>query len=249
MICIFVCGGDEAGRGAVIGPLVVALVVFKKSAEKKLAEIGVRDSKMLSRKKRELLYGEIERLAVESKVSIITAEEINNAMRNRISLNELEAMHFSRLFDSVVSETGYLYLDSPDVIAEKFAVRVNTQTMKPTKITGIKAPKTPEGGHCTRIIAEHKADVRYPIVSAASIIAKVTRDSEVRKIEKALKMRIGSGYPSDEKTISVLTKNMGNEALMKDTREYWKTMQRIRQTRLTNFDYFGTHGKAAASRR
>jgi ribonuclease HII len=238
VICIFVCGGDEAGRGAVIGPLVVALVVFKKGAEKKLSEIGVRDSKMLTRKRREVLYGEIGKLAVESKVSIITPEEINGAMRNRISLNELEAMHFSRLFDGVASEARYLYLDSPDVIAEKFAIRVNTQTKKPTKVMGIKSPKTQAPGYYTKIIAEHKADVRYPIVSAASIIAKVTRDAEIRKLEKALRMRLGSGYPSDEKTISIIAKNMNNKALMKNTREYWKTMQRIRQTRLTSFDYF-----------
>ncbi|MGC8648384.1 MAG: ribonuclease HII [Candidatus Micrarchaeia archaeon] len=239
---MLVCGGDEAGRGAVIGPLVVALVVFRKDSEKKLADIGVRDSKMLSRKRREELYGEIENLAIEKKVSIITPQEINDAMKNKISLNELEAMHFSRLFDSVSSETSYLYLDSPDVIAEKFAIRVNTQTSKPTKVVGIKS-KLEAGKKYTKIIAEHKADVRYPIVSAASIIAKVTRDAEVKKLEKSLRQKIGSGYPSDSKTINAILKNIGNNSFMSNTREYWKTMQRIRQTRLENFRYFSDSEK------
>ncbi|MEM3827151.1 MAG: ribonuclease HII [Candidatus Micrarchaeaceae archaeon] len=236
------CGGDEAGRGAVIGPLVVAIAVFKKSAVKKLAEVGVRDSKMLTPKRREELYGEIERLAVEKRVSVISAQEINNAMRNKISLNELEAMHFSKLFDSISSTARYLYLDSPDVIAEKFAIRVNTQTSKPTRVVGIKAKAEP-GKSYTKIIAEHKADLKYPIVSAASIIAKVTRDAEVRKLEKSLKQKIGSGYPSDSRTINAIMKNLSNEEFMSSTREYWKTMQRIRQTRLTSFGYFG--GKKA----
>lgn len=241
---MLVCGGDEAGRGAVLGPLVVALVVFRKDSSKKLAEIGVRDSKMLTKKRREELYGDIEALAIEKKVSIITPQEINKAMKNKISLNELEAMHFSRLFDSVSSETSYLYLDSPDVVAEKFAIRVNTQTSKPTKVAGIKS-KLDSGKKYTKIVAEHKADVRYPIVSAASIIAKVTRDAEVRKLEKALKQKIGSGYPSDSKTINAILKNMSNETFMSNTREYWKTMQRIRQTRLENFKYFSEASKSA----
>ena len=224
------------------GPLVVAIVVFKKGASKKLAEIGVRDSKMLTPKRREELYAEIEKFAVEKKVSIITPQEINDAMRNKISLNELEAMHFSKLFDSIASDARYLYLDSPDVIAEKFAVRVNMQTSKPTKVIGIKTKAEP-GKNYTKIIAEHKADVKYPIVSAASIIAKVTRDAEVKKLERSLRQKIGSGYPSDSKTINAILNNISNEAFISNTREYWKTMQRIRQTRLTNFKYFKGRGQ------
>jgi ribonuclease HII len=84
-------------------------------------------------------------------------------------------------------------------------------------------------------VAEHKADSRYPIVSAASIIAKVTRDREVKKIERELGITIGSGYPSDETTIDAIKANMGNAQLFNHIRRYWKTMDRIKQTRLTSF--------------
>jgi ribonuclease HII len=231
---MLICGGDEAGRGALVGPLVVALVVCKKDLERKLSEIGVRDSKLLTRGKRAELYTKIGRLAVEVKYDKIRPQEINEAMRDHISLNELEAIHFSRLFDQVKSDVRKLYLDSPDVIAEKFAVRVNIQSKRPTKVIGIKS-EMKRGIKYTKIIAEHKADSRYPVVSAASIIAKVVRDSEVKRIERALKFKIGSGYPSDKKTIDTVFKHINDPALKAHLREHWKTMGRIRQTRLPTF--------------
>ena len=134
---IIICGGDEAGRGALIGPLVVALVAIKKSATHRLTDIGVRDSKLLSRRRRENLYDMIKEIAVDVKVSKIAPAEINEAMRSKISLNELEAMHFARLFNNLSADISTLYLDSPDVIPEKFGMRVNLSSNRPTKITGI----------------------------------------------------------------------------------------------------------------
>ncbi|HIH50006.1 TPA: ribonuclease HII, partial [Candidatus Micrarchaeota archaeon] len=80
-----------------------------------------------------------------------------------------------------------------------------------------------------------KADSRYPVVSAASIIAKVTRDREIQKLEKSLKIPIGSGYPSDYKTIEIIKKNLKTGILDGNIRERWSTMERIKQTRLTSF--------------
>jgi len=99
VVFIIIAGGDEAGRGAVLGPLVVSLVSINEGKAKKLSEIGVRDSKMLSRKRREFLFDDIYSLAEDVRTYAITPEEINNAMRSNISINELEAIHFARLID------------------------------------------------------------------------------------------------------------------------------------------------------
>ncbi|MGC8495918.1 MAG: ribonuclease HII [Candidatus Micrarchaeia archaeon] len=228
------CGGDEAGRGAVIGPLVISLVAIKKEHTHKLSEIGVRDSKLLSRKKRKLLFNQISKIAVDIKVDKITPSEINDAMRNHISLNELEAVHFARLYDMMQTEVSTIYLDSPDVIAEKFGIRFNMSSSKPTKIAGIKASMA-GAAKPAKIIAEHKADAKYPVVSAASIIAKVSRDTEVEKLKRELGIDIGSGYPSDEKTISAIKADYKEKLLEPYIRHYWYTVSRIKQTTLTSF--------------
>ena len=198
----------------------------------KLSRIGVRDSKLLSEKKREFLYGEIESLAEEVKSYSISPLEINNAMSSNISLNELEAICVSRLVDSL-KDVDEIYLDSPDVVPERFGVRISVLSSKPLKVQGAK--KGPKKADAIKVISEHKADVRYPIVSAASIIAKVTRDREMQKISDTLGIDMGSGYTSDNKTIAMIKKNITNKNLMPYIREYWKTMTSIRQLRMSEF--------------
>lgn len=227
---MILCGGDEAGRGALIGPLVVALVSLRKSQIYKLPKLGVRDSKLLSPKKRSILYDSIMEMAEEVNVGKITPSEINDAMRNKISLNELEAIHFAKLLDKSKMDTHSVYLDSPDVIEEKFGIRIRMLSTKNTMVHGAKNNNPLP--HAIKIISEHKADSKYPIVSAASIIAKVERDKEVAKLSKLLKIDIGSGYPSDYKTINSIRNNIHNQELNKYVRAYWKTIENIKQTKL-----------------
>ncbi len=225
-------GGDEAGRGAVIGPLVVSLVCVGKGKEKKLADIGVRDSKLLTRRKREFLFDEINGICDEIKTYQISNDEINRAMKGGISLNQLEAMRFAQLVDSLESDVRKVYLDSPDVKPERFGVRVSLSAKKPMRVLGSRGSGS-RGG--ISIIAEHKADARYPVVSSASIIAKVTRDREMERIESMSGIEIGSGYPSDHYTIGAIKANLASRRLSPYIREYWKTLERIKQRKMTEF--------------
>ena len=217
-----------------LGPLVVSIVGIGKGSVKKFADIGVRDSKLLTPKRREELYEQIKGVATAIEVGVISAEEINEAMAKGISLNELEASHFAQLFDKVKHEVGELYLDSPDVIEERFGMRVNMYSKKPTRVVGIRGSRK-SGVRYTKVVSEHKADVKYPVVSASSIISKVTRDMEIRKLCKASGIDFGSGYPSDFKTIDAVRKNIGNTYVEKNIRRYWKTIGRIKQTKLSYF--------------
>ncbi|MDE1871307.1 MAG: ribonuclease HII [Candidatus Micrarchaeota archaeon] len=228
------CGGDEAGRGAILGPLVIGMVVVKSTSLHKLSDIGVRDSKMLSEKRRNSLYDDIATIASDMQVEKIFPSEINEAMKNHISLNELEAKHFAALFDRIGKGVNSVYLDSPDVIPERFGTRFKMSCSKPTVVTGVKSQRE-KGVKYVRIVSEHKADSRYPLVSAASIIAKVTRDREIAKLERSLKIPIGSGYPSDYKTIDAIRRNLRTGILDEHIRHRWITMDRIKQTKLTSF--------------
>ncbi len=234
MVPIILCGADEAGRGAILGPLVVSIVGVKNTSVRRLSDVGVRDSKLLSEKSRKRLYDDIVSIASAVKIRCITPAEINEAMGNDISINEVEAKCFSGLFDEIDEEVSAVYLDSPDVIPERFGVRFGMYSTKPTKVVGVKSD-TQKGVRYTRIISEHKADARYPVVSAASIIAKVTRDAEIARLQKKLKLRIGSGYPSDELTIKTIRENLRHEGLGQHIRFRWSTIDRIKQTSLLEF--------------
>lgn len=232
---MIIAGGDEAGRGAVIGPLVVSVVSISDAKTKKLARMGVRDSKLLTRRKREFLYDEIAAIAEDVKVYEIANTEINEAMNSKISLNELEAMHFARLIDEMNGDIDKIYLDSPDVISERFGTRISLLSKKPMAVDGIKQPRNKDKAKRIRVIAEHKADLRYPIVSSASICAKVVRDRAMDRIEDKLGMEIGSGYPSDHVTVDAIRACLGTNKIRPFVREYWKTLTLIRQMKIGDY--------------
>ncbi len=215
--------------------MVISLVSVKKAMMHKFPEIGVRDSKLLTRKRRDELYNSILKIAEDVKIDRIMPAEINSAMKAGISLNELEAIHFAKLFDKFDPGVNFLYLDSPDVIADKFGIRVNMLSNKPTKVSGIRAKRLKSIKYTT-IVAEHKADSRYPVVSAASIMAKVERDRAMDQLSNELSIDLGSGYPSDYHTINAVQKNIKDKNLSMHLREYWKTLENIRQTKLFSYE-------------
>jgi len=104
-----ICGIDEAGRGPVLGPLVVAGVCLESDAP--LRQLNVRDSKKLTAERREQLAPEIEKLS-RHEVIIVPAEDID-ALRSQMTLNALEA----RLFASIIRKlrpADIVYVDSAD---------------------------------------------------------------------------------------------------------------------------------------
>ncbi|HLC79087.1 MAG TPA: ribonuclease HII [archaeon] len=208
---MLIAGIDEAGRGPCMGPLVMAITLIDKKDEQKLIELGVKDSKMLSVKERERQEPQIKKIVKEYKSVHIGAEQIDELMKRK-SLNEIEAMHAADLLNALSTKPDVVYVDSPDTVAIEFAKRIE-------KYISFK----------TKIVSEHKADVNYPIVSAASVIAKVERDGEIKKISAQFG-QIGSGYPADEITIKFL-KNylLQNNDLPKFVRKSWQTISDLQE--------------------
>jgi len=201
---MLIAGVEEAGRGPVIGPLVMAIVVCDEKTENLLKDLGVTDSKMLSPKKRELLYTKIKELC-EVKVLILSPQKIDDALNDpNMNLNWLEAKTSSSLINSVKADK--VILDCP---SNNFTSYTN-YVKKNLKYSPI-------------LIAEHKADEKYTVVGAASIIAKVIRDREVEKLRKEANFDFGSGYPSDPKTISFLKDNWNKFDFFRKT---WSTYKK-----------------------
>jgi ribonuclease HII len=214
---MIIAGVDEAGRGCVIGPLVIAAVSIKDSSIKKLKEIGVRDSKLLTKKRREEIYEEILQNCEEIKVVKIPPKIINKTMEDKISLNKLELKYFIKLI-KMLEKVNVVYIDCPDVKEERLEKEVSKRIDKKIKV-----------------VSMHKADARMPIVSAASIVAKVVRDKEIEKIKRKLKYDFGSGYPSDKKTREFLRKMMLLPEVKKHIRTKWKTLEKLKQRKITEF--------------
>lgn len=206
-----IAGIDEAGRGPVIGPLVIAGIVLEPSQEEVLLEWGVRDSKRLTPRRRKILDKHIRQLASSVKVLEISAQTIDSERQKKRSLNVLEAEWMAQVLNSLQWDVAYV--DASDVNAVRYGRMISAQLKQPNKI-----------------ISEHKADSTYPIVAAASIVAKVRRDQRIREYHTRYG-DFGSGYPNDPKTRRFLTNWIKTHKKYPDiVRKTWETARDIRAT-------------------
>ena len=181
---VIVGGVDEAGRGSIIGPLVVAGISFKKSAVSEVRKIGVKDSKALTSKSRISLYAQLKGMAKSICVYKIHCNVIDDNVYLK-GLNKLEAKMMARVINNLQADE--IYVDSCDVNPERYAHRIRSYL-----------PAINPKLRCM-----HHADRINSVVSAASIVAKITRDQEIEKIRKT-HSNIGSGYPCDSKTMGFI---------------------------------------------
>lgn len=207
-----IAGIDEAGRGSVIGPLVICGVV---GDPRKLAEIGVRDSKMLAPSRREYLAERILELIEDYRIVKIEPKEIDEARESGLNLNEIEARKMAEIIDSLNPDR--VYVDCVDANPRVFVQRLRKHLRKDVQI-----------------VAMHGGE-RHPLVAAASILAKVERDREIARLRE----RFGdfnSGYPSDEKTREFLERIVKEDGEMPSfVRRTWKTVRKLRDRRLDDF--------------
>ena len=211
-----IIGVDEAGRGPVIGPLVVTALRIPKRDIRILEEIGVKESKKVSKNKRNFLYEAIIENCKKKKWNVSTiicpSSEIDLEMEKN-NLNKLEV----RLFSEVIKKNGFsikieqINLDACDVNEERFGANVRDNLG--------------ERWEKTKIISKHKMDDRDLVTGAASIIAKVTRDSEIERIGKNMSFSIGSGYPSDPVTKIAVEKMILGNFPHDELRWSWKTVK------------------------
>jgi len=207
---VIVCGIEEAGRGPVIGPMVMAGVVIDSKDEEKFKEIGVKDSKLLTPSQREGLFDRIKKIAKKIDIVILSPKDIDDTlMHPTMNLNWLEAVTSANIINKLKPETAILDCPSTNLKAYSDYVKKNLKD------------KT------IKIISEHKADVNYPVVSAASIIAKVTRDREIKKIKDKIKKDFGSGYPSDPRTVKFLAENYDKYDKESIFRKTWISYKRV----------------------
>ncbi len=202
-----IAGVDEAGKGPVIGPMCVAGVLIEEDKLYLIEELGVKDSKKLTSKKREFFSGRIKETVDSWFVLDVSAHQIDE-LRTIMTMNEVMVICHARVLENLRPE--HAFLDAADVNEERFGRNVQKRCKEPVRVT-----------------ARHKADVRYPIVAAASIIAKVHRDCAIAALREEFG-DFGSGYPSDPKTIRFLQEWFSEHRSFPGVvRHSWKTVRNV----------------------
>lgn len=207
-----ILGIDDAGRGPVIGPMVLAGCLVNEEMQKEFKKMGIKDSKQLTPKRRAFLADVIREKAENFEVIVIYPDEIESNNINGTKLNEVEAIACAEIINRI--NKGYdkikVVLDCPSPGINKW------RDFLKTKINDLSN---------LNVVCEHKADVNHVSVSAASIIAKDVREKEMAILKQKYGQEIGSGYSSDPYTMRFLEKHAQkykDEGLFRKTWSTWK---------------------------
>lgn len=219
-----ILGIDDAGRGPVIGPMVLAGCLITEDVQKDLKKLGVKDSKLLTPKRREFLAGKIKEIAETFEIALAHPNDIDKNLNTGTNLNILEAIKIAEIINKV--NKGYhkikVIVDCPSVSIEKWKDVLKAKIENLTNL---------------EIVCEHKADKNHISVSAASVLAKSIREKEMNKLKEIYGEEIGSGYCSDPLTNKFLEKHAikhKDSGIFRKTWITWKdAFNRIGQTTLS----------------
>ncbi len=204
-------GIDDAGRGPVLGPMILTGVLIEdESEESVIKEMGAKDSKLLYPKQRKKIAEQIKKKYTYH-YELSTPKEIDDFP----NLNNLEAIKSGIIINTLmknINEKVRVIIDCPSVNIKAWSDYVFDTIVKKDLI---------------ELSCEHKADFNYPVVSAASILAKERREDELKLLKTELEIDFGSGYPADPKTKEFLVKTFGEKKYDALIRKSWSTYKRI----------------------
>lgn len=218
-------GIDDAGRGPVVGPMVLAGCLINDETAKEFKKLGITDSKKLTQKRREIFAEKIREKAETFEIIIISAPEIDQNNYDGIKLNEVEAIACASIINKI--NKGFdkikVVVDCPSVSLIKWGDFLKTKIKNLSNL---------------EVSCEHKADKNHISVSAASILAKCTREKEMTKLKEIYGEEMGSGYTSDPATQKFLEKYItkhNDKGIFRKTWATWKKAHEKNGQRTLNF--------------
>lgn len=199
-------GIDEAGRGPVIGPMVIAAVTVNSNQLPYLNKLGLKDSKLIKRSKRRKLFPIIKNQIREVRFAVVTPEQID-----KNNINQIELTQIANLINRVSPDR--VYFDLPVNPAGASGYHNDLRDLL--------------GDRSIELIGENRADNKFSIVSAASILAKVKRDKNIQKLH-GKHGDFGWGYPAEKKTQEFLLRCLKERGSFPEcVRKRWKTVKKI----------------------
>lgn len=206
-------GIDDAGRGPVIGPMILAGCVIDERHEDFLRDLGVKDSKLISQKKRVELEKEIKRIAHSFSIRVVSADTITETNQAGLLLNELEASMAAEIINeiNILEDQIHTVLDCPSPNLDKWKQFLESKIKKIDNLI---------------ISCEHRADFNHISVGCASILAKCERERQMEKLRE-IYPDIGSGYASDKVTTKFVETYFKEHADKGIFRKNWGTYKRF----------------------
>ncbi len=203
-------GVDEAGRGSLVGDMVIVAYAVHSDSIEALKDLGVRDSKELDSGRRAELYFSL------VKVGVFSASRVEPREIDRYNLNKLEAVKVAETVARLLKYSMIKVNGGIRVTIDKFGNSSLVKEALARRVTGIRY----------EVVIEEKADSKYPEVAAASIIAKYLRDSRIKVLRELYGVE-GSGYPSDPKTIEWVRKVLSRGERPPIIRYSWYTVKKL----------------------
>ena len=220
---VLICGIDESRRGPVLGPMAMCGAFIEEEDMPKLVSLKPKDSKLLTKEQREELFPKLKKVLKHYKLFVITPAEIDRAVKggDGLNLNKLEAVKQADILNEFDPDKAII--DCPSNNIKSYRLQL-LNLLKNKKV---------------ELILEHNAE-RYPLVAAASIIAKVTGDREIEKLKKQIGIDFGSGYMTDPKTVDFLKNNFESypELFRKSWFPYKDLLSQKFQKSLSDFTQF-----------
>jgi ribonuclease HII len=220
-----IAGIDDATKCPCIGSIFLAGVVADEKTIEYWKSLGVKDSKLLTAKKREKLA-----IIIKKTAKCFSIEQMTPAMIDdkSLNLNEWEMLVLLKILKKLTSKTitHEIYVDNWETTQLGFKKRFKSllsKIMKP-KLIANKLRLNRKKIRSQNLIAEHKADENYTVVGAASILAKTSSDRQYRKYKK-IYGDFGSGSPADPKTRIFVWKHRENPPPI--VRTSWNTYKTL----------------------
>jgi len=211
-----IIGIDDAGRGPVLGPMILAGVLIHEKHHPILSDLGVKDSKLLQPKKRDAIALQlIQKFPFH--VEITKANEIDSQIASGINLNWIEAIKSANIINTLakdLTENIKVIIDCPSPNIPAWHNYVLKNIHSPEKI---------------ELSCEHKADANHLSVGAASILAKHHREIEMENLRKLHNINCGSGYCADPQTKKFLQGDIEELESLGIIRKSWATWVKIKR--------------------
>lgn len=209
-------GADEAGKGPVLGPMVAAAV----RADPAVLPENLADSKTLAPARRDELDAALRaRDGIRVGVAVVPVDRIDDPATD---MNRLGVAAQAEAVCRVAAAGDRVIADAADTSEERFASRLREAVAG--GVREINGGIREDEGVEVAVTAEHGADETYPLVSAASVVAKVERDRRVGALAESYGRDVGSGYPGDETTRAFLREYVAEHGCLPDcARASWQT--------------------------
>lgn len=236
----YAIGIDESGRGPVLGPMTYTAFYIPTTHNEKLKELGVDDSKQLTPEKREMIF---ETLTKEEnrwtgwETIALQAELIGGNMlsKEKYNLNAMSHDTAVELVRKIIEKNINVEELYVDTVGPPEKYQAYLQSLFPQ----------------IKCVVAKKADSLYPVVSAASIVAKVTRDDLLKewvfKESKVFSTEFGSGYPGDPATKAWLLDSLdpvfGFPTLV---RYSWSTCAKLLEDKAHKVEWFDVDEEVSA---